>query len=106
MSGDVSGCFDAVHAGHAHVHEDHVGQRPVIGVQLVECVDGGLPVLRRGDDGDVGHVVEHELEAESCQSLVVHEHHTDHGRTFLSVGCFPVGGMTALTCHSVPLTGP
>ena len=71
LLGDALGGLDAVHARHAHVHEDDVGvQGPGLG-------QGGGAVGGLADDGDVLLGLQHHAEAHAHERLVVGEHDAD-----------------------------
>ena len=66
---ETSGGLDPVDAGHPDVHEDHV--RPVLDAE----VHGLQPVLRLGDDSQVGRGAQNDGQARPKQRIVVGKQH-------------------------------
>ena len=91
---ESSGGLDAVHAGHADVHEDDVG------VQGAGLGEGHLAVTGLTDDLDVGLGLQDEPEPGAQQRLVVHQQDADrHVRG-------PAVGSVAVTAKPPPRRGP
>ena len=90
---DEAGGLDAVEAGHADVHEDHV-RADLAGQCYGLCSVGGL-----AGDLDAGLAFENEPEADPYQLLVVRDEHPySHG----PAGTSPSGSSTVI-CSPVPV---
>jgi hypothetical protein len=93
VPGEPGGCLDAVHLGHAHVHQDHVGvQAPGLG-QCLAAVAG------LAGDGQVGLGFQQHPQALADEVLVIGDQDADHGSPSPS-------GSRARTANPPPGRGP
>ncbi len=72
---DRAGRLDAVHAGHAHVHQHHVG------VELAGAADGLHAVRRLAHDLDVRLGLQQRAQTAAHERVVVGDEQADHDRT-------------------------
>ncbi len=68
---DPTGRFDAIHAGHAHIHQHHIGVQRLRQGDRLRAI-AGLP-----DDGHIGLRADHHREPGAQQFLIIGDDHSD-----------------------------